>query len=132
MPKNWPSAEKKSARSTAQGEDAVNVLVEGLLERIAVLEERVEGFENQIAKNSRNSSKPPSGDGFKPKPKSQRRKSERSSGGQVGHPGQTLEWSSEVDAVITHLSLSESSTRRHRGVCSYRSVEEARFPRCLY
>jgi transposase len=103
----------------AEGEDAVIALVEGLLQRIAMLEERVEALENQIAKNSRNSSKPPSGDGFKPKPKSQRRKSERSSGGQKGHPGVTLEWSSEVDAVITHaietcevcgFSLSEVET----------------------
>jgi transposase len=59
-------------------------------------------LENQPAKNSRNSSKPPSGDGFKPKPKSQRRKSERSSGGQKGHPGETLEWSDEIDEVILH------------------------------
>jgi transposase len=86
----------------AQGEDAVIALVEGLLQGISVLEERVEALENQVAKNSRNSSKPPSGDGFKPKPKSQRRKSERSSGGQVGHAGQTLEWSTQVDAVMFH------------------------------
>jgi transposase len=86
----------------AQGEDAVIALVEGLLQRIAVLEERVEALENQLAKNSRNSSKPPSGDGFKPQPKSQRRKSGRSSGGQSGHAGQTLEWSTEVDAVMLH------------------------------
>jgi transposase len=86
----------------AQGEEAVVALVEGLLQRIAVLEERVEALENQRAKNSRNSSKPPSGDGFKPKPKSQRRKSERSSGGQKGHPGQTLEWSTEADEVILY------------------------------
>lgn len=86
----------------ADGEDAVIALVEGLLQRTVVLEERVEALENQLAKNSRNSSKPPSSDGFKPNPKSQRRKSERSSGGQSGHPGQTLEWSCEVDEVITH------------------------------
>jgi transposase len=89
-----------------QGEDAVIALVEGLVEtfttQIESLEGRVESLENQLAKNSRNSSKPPSGDGFKPKPKSQRRKSERSSGGQKGHPGATLEWSSEVDEVIVH------------------------------
>ncbi len=85
-----------------QGEDAVIALVEGLLERIAVLEERVEALENQISKNSRNSSKAPSSDGFKPRPKSQRRKSERSSGGQPGHPGTTLEWSEEVDHVEQH------------------------------
>jgi transposase len=86
----------------AEGEDAVIALFEGLLQRTVVLEERVEALENQLAKNSLNSSKPPSSDGFKPKPKSQRRQSGRSSGGQNGHRGQTLEWSSEVDAVITH------------------------------
>lgn len=86
----------------AQGEDAMIALVEGVLQQVGVLEERVEALENQVAKNSRNSSKPPSGDGFKPRTKSQRRQSERSSGGQVGHRGQTLEWSDEVDAVITH------------------------------
>lgn len=86
----------------AQGEDAVIALVEGLLERIAVLEERVEALENQISKNSRNSSKAPSSDGFKPRTKSQRRKSERSSGGQPGHPGATLEWAEEVHHVEQH------------------------------
>jgi transposase len=90
----------------AQGEDVMIAFVEALVaqftEQIVTLEQRVERLENQLAKNSRNSSKPPSGDGFKPKPKSQRRKSERSSGGQSGHPGATLEWSTEVDAVITH------------------------------
>ena len=54
----------------AQGEEAVIALVTGLWQRIAVLEERVEGLENQCRKNSRNSSKPPSSDGFKPRPKS--------------------------------------------------------------
>jgi len=86
----------------AQGEDAVIALVEGLLERIAVLEARVEALENQISKNSRNSSKAPSSDGFKSRTKSQRRKSERSSGGQAGHPGTTLEWSEEVHHVEQH------------------------------
>lgn len=86
----------------AQGEDAVIALVEGLLQRIVVLEERVEALEGQISKNSRNSSKAPSTDRFKPRAKSQRRKSERSSGGQTGHPGQTLEWSVEVNHVEQH------------------------------
>ena len=55
-----------------KGEDAVIALVEGLLARIVVLEERVEKLENQLSKHSGNSSKPPSSDGFKPKPKSLR------------------------------------------------------------
>lgn len=85
-----------------KGEDAVIALVEGLLEQIVVLEERVEKLENQQSKHSGNSSKPPSSDGFKPKPKSLRSKSERRSGGQKGHPGQTLEWSEEVEQVERH------------------------------
>lgn len=86
----------------AQGEDAVIALVAGLLQRIVVLEERVEALENQNSKNSRNSSKAPSSDGFKPRAKSQRCQSERSSGGQAGHPGQTLEWSAEVNHIEQH------------------------------
>lgn len=86
----------------AQGEDAVIALVEGLLQRISMLEERVEQLENQLGKNSCNSSKPPSSDGFKPQPRSLRSKSPRSSGGQKGHPGQTLEWSDEVGQVELH------------------------------
>ncbi len=77
-------------------------LVEGLLQRIEVLEERVEKLENQLSKHSGNSSKPPSSDGFKPQPKSLRSQSSRSSGGQKGHHGQTLEWSPQVDQIEHH------------------------------
>ncbi|MCF6258051.1 MAG: DUF6444 domain-containing protein, partial [Gammaproteobacteria bacterium] len=39
--------------------------------RIAGLEKEIEALKNRLAKNSRNSSKPPSSDGYgKPKPKS--------------------------------------------------------------
>lgn len=89
----------------AQGEEAVIGLVEGLLKRIEeleLLELRVEALENQKSKNSRNSSKPPSGDGFGKRTRSMRPKSERSSGGQAEHPGTTLEWSEAVDWVEEH------------------------------
>jgi transposase len=86
----------------AQGEEAVIELVESLVARINALEERVEALENQRSQNSRNSSKPPSGDGFAKKTKSLRQKSNRSSGGQPGHPGSTLEWSAEPDYIETH------------------------------
>ena len=61
------------------------------------LRERVEALEEQLAKNSRNSSKPPSSDGLKkPKPRSsekrpKKRKGEkRKPGGQKGHKGYRL------------------------------------------
>jgi transposase len=48
----------------AQGEEAVVTLVTKLLEHLSKLESRVEDLEGRISKTSRNSSKPPSGDGF--------------------------------------------------------------------
>jgi transposase len=91
-----------------EGEDAVIALVEGLLAqienlnaKIVSLEARIASLEEQQSKNSRNSSKPPSGDGFGKRTQSLRQKSQRSSGGQIDHPGQTLEWRDSVDEVIS-------------------------------
>lgn len=86
-----------------QGEEAVIALVENLLkaqaEAIGKLESRIKVLEDQANKDSRNSSKPPSGDGFKKRPQSLRTKSGRKSGGQAGHPGSTLEWVDVPDEI---------------------------------
>lgn len=83
-------------------ESIVN-LIEGLLATIQRLEERVKILENQLSKNSRNSSKPPSSDGLrKPKPKSLRTKGERTPGGQVGHKGHTLKFAVNPDYIVPH------------------------------
>jgi transposase len=86
----------------ARGEEAVIELVEGLVEKVEKLEERVLNLEGKGKKNSSNSSKPPSGDGFGKKTKSLRTKSQRKTGGQIDHPGSTLEWSEEIDVVVEH------------------------------
>jgi transposase len=86
----------------AQGEEAVIALVESLVERINALEVRIEVLENQKSKDSKNSSKPPSADGFAKRTKSLRTKSGRKSGGQKDHPGSTLEWCEAVDEVFVH------------------------------
>ena len=86
----------------AQGEEAVVTLVTTLLERLSKLESRVEDLEGRLSKTSRNSSKPPSGDGFSKRTKSLRTKSEKLSGGQPDHPGSTLEWHNKVDEVEVH------------------------------
>ncbi len=74
----------------------LRTLVKELLEKVAVLE-------GKLALNSRNSSKPPSSDGFaKPKPKSLRKAGENPLGGQTGHKFSTLQQTDSPDYVIIH------------------------------
>jgi len=95
-----------------EGPEAVVALVEGLIAnferiyqqqalQITILEARVKQLENQLNQNSRNSSKPPSSDGFK-RTKSLRAKSGKKSGGQKGHPGHTLKMVDSPDQVQVH------------------------------
>lgn len=64
---------------------------------------RIKELEDQKAKNSRNSSKPPSTDGKKkPKPKSLRKKTGRKTGGQRGHKGHNLKRAEKPDETHRH------------------------------
>jgi transposase len=85
-----------------QGEDAMVALVGSLIRVVQALSERVQALEDQLAKNSHNSGKPPSSDGLKKKPKSLRHKSGKKSGGQPGHPGSTLQMVAHPDHIQTH------------------------------
>lgn len=70
---------------------------------IAKLAKEIEELKSKLAKNSRNSSKPPSSDGYdKPNPKSLRKKGGRSSGGQPGHKGSTLKQVAHPDKIEEH------------------------------
>ena len=75
-----------------QGEEAVLALVGRLTALIVNLQARVNAIEDQLGKNSRNSSKPPSSDGLqKPRTHSLRTRSGKKSGAQPGHEGHTLQ-----------------------------------------
>lgn len=76
--------------------------IETLSKENKLLTERVKSLEKQTKKNSNNSSKPPSTDGFKKKTKSLRTKSGKKPGGQKGHDGKTLELSEKRDEIIVH------------------------------
>jgi transposase len=85
------------------GEETVLAVVHSLVSAIRALEARVQALEDQLAKNSQNSSKPPSSDGLKkPHPHSLRKASGKPSGGQVGHPGQTLRAVAQPKHTIVH------------------------------
>jgi len=71
---------------------------------IHLLAARIDYLEKQLAKDSSNSSKPPSSDGFKRQhqTKSMRKKSGKKPGGQPGHKGHTLKMVDEPDEVVRH------------------------------
>jgi len=72
---------------------AQNELIQSQREKIAELEDR-------LNKNSRNSNKPPSSDGYQKKP-ALPKKNPKKQGGQIGHTGKNLEMVSLVDHSIT-------------------------------
>jgi transposase len=97
-PLRLPSEEEIKA-AYDQGQEAVVALFYATFQKLA---ERIQQLEDQVAKNSNNSSKPPSSDGLAKKPKSLRHKSGKKSGGQPGHPGSTLKAVAHPDYVEVH------------------------------
>lgn len=86
-----------------EGEEAVLKLVIELQTMLSTLAARVQALEDQQAKNSRNSSKPPSSDGLKkPRQRSLRQASGKKAGAQPGHPGRTLDMVDQADHYQVH------------------------------
>lgn len=80
----------------------LSALTRGELEGVVLtLWERLEALESKIAKNSRNSSQPPSSDGLR-KTNSLREPSGNKPGAQLGHKGNTLKRTAEPTETINH------------------------------
>lgn len=73
-----------------------------LREQIELLAAQVAGLQARLAKDSHNSSKPPSSDGLRRKTKSLRTPSGKKPGGQLGHRGETLRLQATPDVVVEH------------------------------
>jgi transposase len=89
---------KQALIAIGSGQERVNVL-EGLID---ALQERIKTLERQQAKDSHNSSLPPSSDRFVRAPKSLRKKSGKKAGGQPGHRGHHLRQMQTPDEVLIH------------------------------
>ena len=85
-----------------EGPDALYALFQQKEQTITALSARVQSLEDQLRKDSHNSSKPPSSDGYQKKPVSLRKPSGKKPGGQPKHPGDTLCLSDNPDRIIPH------------------------------
>jgi hypothetical protein len=90
--------EEEISTAHDQGNEAVIALFNPTFQKMV---ERMQALEDQLRKNSRNSSKPPSSDGLKKKPTKcgLRKPCGKRGGGQVGHEGHTLKAVVDPDRV---------------------------------
>lgn len=98
----FPLPTEEEIRLTVrQDEEAAVKLLGELVQVIVLLTTRVQELEDQLAKNSSNSGKPPSSDGLKQaaRTRSLRPASGKKSGGQAGHPGHRLEMVETPDRI---------------------------------
>lgn len=86
------------------GPEAVADLFERLVSELEHIKDRVKTLEDQLAKDSHNSHKPPSSDGpqKRQRTKSLRQPTGKQAGGQVGHKGTTLEPVDKPDHTVVH------------------------------
>ena len=94
---------------------------------IAELNQVIEALKEQLKKNSNNSSKPPSSDGYKkPSPKSLQEKTGKKQGGQEGHEGKYLQAVAKADEVFEHMPVACKSCPNYEKCKGQACVSEER------
>lgn len=110
--------------------DELLVQIRALVKKVAELEAINAELKARLGLNSKNSSKPPSSDGYKkPKPKNRRVRSGKKPGGQKGHRGSNMKIPHEPDEVQKHLP-EKCQNCPHLGECQQNdnfSCAESRF-----
>ena len=117
LPKELQTAINHMSPDNRRVAEAIVIFYEDYYGRKLVqMESRLKELEDQLAKNSRNSNKPPSSDTFnKPAPKSLRKKTGRKPGGQKGHDGTTLKMVDCPDVQVTHRVEECEVCKKHLG-----------------
>lgn len=115
--------EKELIEQNRQLTETVTTLNQTVLE----LQKTIADLREQLNKNSRNSSKPPSSDGYKkPKPKSLRESSGRKAGGQDGHEGHHLRIEQLPKETVSHMPADCSGCRFYERCRGKACVAETR------
>ena len=112
--------------------DSLNATINTQTQLIVQLNQTIQELKEQLNKNSKNSSKPPSSDGYKkPAPKSLRKPSGKKVGGQDGHQGTHLAVITAPDEIVTHMP-SACKGCRHYQMCKGTAciAEETTCHRC--
>ena len=118
---------QKELREQTEANAGLQRIIDNLNRNIEELNERIKELVEQLGMNSRNSSKPPSGDAFnKPTPKSLRKPSGKKTGGQPGHRGSNLNITVEPDEIILHVPSVCSDCPNHDACVSRACVGETR------
>src|SRR5215813_12689458 len=83
--------------------EAENALLRAQVSEIPRLQAQIQELQARLAKDRHNSSRPPASDPLgRKRPRSQRRRSGKRPGGQLGHPGETLHLVASPDELIEH------------------------------
>jgi len=93
-------------KTQQQQNEFLQKTIQSLNQNIEKLTDEISELKEKLNKNSHNSSKPPSSDGYsKPNPKSLRPKSDKKAGGQKGHKFSNLSVPKKIDRTVNHYPV---------------------------